>query len=110
MSRKRISKYEEKTLREKQIDFKRHLRAYLVVSLFLAALNAGTGGIVWAIWPILGWGCAVAIQGMGIYGPLKTHEDEDIEFSGPLPNIPDEPRKVPLREQENLRFDENDLV
>ena len=116
MSRKRKSKYEEKTLREKQVDFKRHLRTYLVMSVFFIAINIlGGSNHFWAIWPILGWGIGVAMQGLSLYGPLKDPEDmhpgkEDVEFSGPLPDIRDEPRKIPMRELDERGYSEDDLV
>jgi hypothetical protein len=75
MSR-RNRKYEEKTLREKQIDFRRHLRTYLVMSAFFVLLNLITiGSLGWAIWPILGWGIGVAMQALSLYGPLADPED-----------------------------------
>ena len=116
MSRKRKPKYEEKTLREKQIDFKRHLRTYLVMSVFFIALNMmGHGRITWAVWPILGWGIGVAMQALSLYGPLKDPDDvhpkeEDIEFSGPLPDIKEKQGKIPMKEYNDRGYSEEDLV
>jgi len=94
MARKRKPNYEQKTLREKKLDFRRHFRTYLVMSCFFIALNLfGGSNHAWAIWPILGWGIGVALQGLSLYGPLADPEDahpereiED-EFSGPLPDV-----------------------
>lgn len=124
MARKRKPKYEEKTFREKKLDFKRHFRTYLVMSLFFVGLNLfGGSHNFWAIWPILGWGIGVAMQGLSLYGPLADPEDahpndqgRDAEFSGPLPDISEEEvrrRKddMELRELETRRpYRDEDLV
>lgn len=126
MARKRKAKYQEKTLREKKTDFRRHFRTYLVMSVFFVALNLfGNSNNFWAIWPIMGWGIGVALQGLSLYGPLADPEDEhpdefsrggDAEFSGPLPDITDEEvrrRKdeMELRELEERRpYRDEDLV
>jgi len=50
MARKRRPKYEEKTLREKKLDFRRHFRTYLVMSFFFVALNLfGGSNNFWAM-------------------------------------------------------------
>lgn len=116
-------KYEEKPLRDKKIDFRRHLRTYLVMSGFFIALNImGGSDQFWAIWPILGWGIGVAMQGLSLYGPLADPEDihpkEENEFSGPLPEISDEEvrrrrkrDRIELRELEDNRpYRDEDLV
>ncbi len=120
--RKRKRKYEEKNLREKKLDFRRHFRTYLVMSIFFIALNIfGRSHNFWAIWPILGWGIGVAMQGLSLYGPLADPEDahpddKDAEFSGPLPDITDEEvrrRKdeMELRELDTRRpYRDEDLV
>lgn len=118
MARKKKPKYEEKSLREKQIDFKRHLRTYLVMSVFFVVLNIFTGGS-WAIWPIMGWGIGVAMQGLSLYGPLKDPEDihpgaermqeKDDQFSGPLPDIRERDR-MELKQLERRTYRDEDLV
>ncbi len=126
MARKRKPKYEEKTLREKKLDFRRHFRTYLVMSVFFVGLNLfGGSHNFWAIWPILGWGIGVAMQGLSLYGPLADPEDahpvgqhdgRDGEFSGPLPDITDEEirrhkDKMELRELDERRpYRDEDLV
>lgn len=118
MARKKKIRYEEKPLREKQIDFKRHLRTYLVMSVFFVLLSSFTGGN-WAIWPILGWGIGVAMQGLSLYGPLKdpddVHPEQETqtkpsnEFSGPLPDIRERDR-MELRQLEERPYRDEDLV
>lgn len=114
MARKQKVKYEEKSLRDKKIDFKRHLRTYLVMCVFFIVLNVVTGG-TWAIWPILGWGIGVAMQGLSLYGPLRDPDDvhpgaetmqQDNEFSGPLPDL----RERDLRPLERRSYRDEDLV
>ncbi|TXF91408.1 2TM domain-containing protein [Neolewinella aurantiaca] len=124
MARNRKTKYEEKTLREKKTDFRRHFRTYLVMSVFFVCLNFfGGSNHFWAIWPILGWGIGVAMQGLSLYGPLADPEDThpdgrdaSHEFSGPLPDITDEDvrrrkEELELRELETRRpYRDEDLV
>ena len=124
MARRSKKQYEQKSLREKKIDFRRHLRTYLVMSVFFFVLSGLTGG-GWWIWPVLGWGIGVAMQGLSLYGPLadpedthpteRTEEGRDAEFSGPLPDITDEEvrRHRDERELEKLRerrYRDEDLV
>lgn len=116
MARSKKVKYEEKTLREKKVDFKRHLRTYLVMSVFFVLLSTFTGG-GWAIWPIMGWGIGVAMQGLSLYGPLRDPDDahpdtitkEDSEFSGPLPDIRERER-MELKELDRRPYRDEDLV
>lgn len=87
------------------------------MSLFFVALNLMTSGNFWAIWPIMGWGIGVAMQGLSLYGPLKDPDDihptaaeEEAEFSGPLPDLRDRPQKVRLKELDERGYSEEDLV
>ena len=114
MSRHQQRSYNDKTLAEKQTDFKRHLRTYLVMSVFFVVLNLITSGSsFWAIWPILGWGIGVALQGMSLYGPLRDpdnvhpHEHERRE---PLPDLQERPEKMELKELETKPYRDEDLV
>jgi hypothetical protein len=112
--------YQAKTLREKKIDFNRHFRTYLVMSAFFVALNfftTGSGGF-WAIWPILGWGIGVAMQGMSLYGPLKDPEDvhpqsepdqNEQQFGTPMPDLR-ERDQMELRELDTRTYRDEDLV
>lgn len=119
MARPKKVKYEEKSLREKKIDFRRHLRTYLVMSVFFVLLSTFTGG-GWAVWPIMGWGIGVAMQGLSLYGPLRDPDDVhpnangtsstlDSEFSGPLPDIRERDR-MELKEPERRTYRDEDLV
>lgn len=56
--------------------FGRHLLTYLIVNAALVAMNLAGGGAFWAIWPILGWGLGLALQGARA---LPRPSDEDRE-------------------------------
>ena len=69
---------EGQTERDKQAkrksQFKSHLITYLAVSVFLVLLNlTTTTRHFWSIYPILGWGLGVAIDGASIYAKDKNH-------------------------------------
>lgn len=119
----------QKTVAEKKADFRSHLRTYLVMSVFFVLLNYfGGSRHFWAIWPIMGWGIGVALQGLSLYGPLadkhnpnagRTHQDTDDDFAGPLPDVvvtdEDLRRRREARELRELNEDtrpygEDDLV
>ncbi len=109
---KKSRAYEQKTLREKQIDFRRHLRTYLVMCGFFLLLNLITYvGILWAIWPILGWGIGITMQALSLYGPLADPEDvhpRESERGTPLPDLEE---RLELREMDARRpYRDEDLV
>lgn len=61
-----------------QRDFKRSLVAYVAVNAFLVVIWAvGDRGSFWPIWPIAGWGLALAFQAWNAYG-AKPISEEDI--------------------------------
>ena len=111
---RREKKYEEKSLAEKQVDFSRHLRTYLVMSMFFFILNFTTGGAWWWYWPVLGWGIGVLLQGLSLYGPLRDpdhiHPPEQRDKLEPLPDLKDAPRPLEMREIETKPYREDDLV
>ncbi len=56
-------------------DFKRSLIAYVLVNSFLVVIWAlGDGGAFWPIWPIAGWGLALALQAWNAYGAKPLSE------------------------------------
>lgn len=113
--RRQKTTYDQKTLREKKLDFRRHGRTYLVMCLFFIALNFVTfGGSFWAIWPIMGWGIGVTLQALSLYGPLADPEDvhprESVtdHSTTPLPDLEDD---LELRELDRQRtYRREDLV
>ena len=66
-----------KSLKAKR-DFVRSLVAYLVVNARLVVIWALTdaGGYFWPIWPILGWGIALVLQGWNAYLRKPISEDD----------------------------------
>lgn len=56
--------------RAAEVVFVRHAQVYVLVNAFLVVIWAVTdfGGYFWPIWPMLGWGLAVALQGAATYG------------------------------------------
>ncbi len=56
-------------------DFKRSLITYVLVNSFLVVIWAlGDGGSFWPIWPIAGWGLAIAFQAWNAYGAKPISE------------------------------------
>jgi hypothetical protein len=53
-----------------EVAFQAHAATWFLVNLFLIGVWAVTmfGGYFWPIWPIMGWGLAVAIHGWATYG------------------------------------------
>lgn len=58
---------------KKRKDFYNHLGTFVVISVFLLGLNLYTDPqTIWAVWPIGGWGIAVALQGVQVLIEDKT--------------------------------------
>jgi 2TM domain len=52
--------------------FFEHLTVYVVINLFLFAINMLTGShSLWFYWPLLGWGSAVVIHALVTFGPAS---------------------------------------
>ncbi len=60
--------------------FYHNLRAYVLVNLFLIAINLLTtpGGYFWPIWPILGWGLGLAFHAAATFFPNERQLDRRI--------------------------------
>jgi hypothetical protein len=62
---------------KKKRDFHTHVLIYVAVNAFLVVIWAVTsGGYFWPIFPILGWGIAVAANAWDVYGRKPISEDE----------------------------------
>jgi len=59
-------------------DFKTHVATYLIVNTMLVVIwaVAGGGGYFWPIWPILGWGIGLVLDGWRVYFQRPISEDE----------------------------------
>lgn len=46
-----------------------HLTVYIIVNLGLVFINLTTStGYLWFVWPLMGWGIAVVIHGLRVFG------------------------------------------
>ena len=124
-------KYKEARKRVKRKkDFYEHLTTYIIISVFLVALNMITSpGRYWFHWPVLGWGMAVLFNYLDVFGvpgigPMnKEWEDkaiqEELDKMGqegrpsnkalPSPKKTKERLELPQLEKRN-DWDEGDLV
>ena len=67
-----------RSLRKKR-DFRTHLLAYFLVNGLLIVIWAVTGaGFFWPLFPLAGWGIAVAFNAWDVYGRRPITE-EDIQ-------------------------------
>lgn len=53
---------------KKEKAFYGSLATYVVTMSMLAALNLFTGGYLWFIWPLFGWGIGIVSQAVGAFG------------------------------------------
>jgi uncharacterized membrane protein len=61
----------------KKRDFRTHVVAYVLVNAMLVAIWAITGAdFFWPVFPILGWGIAVAFNAWDVYGRKPLTEEE----------------------------------
>ncbi len=112
-------------------EFYRHLTTYIIFSVFFFLLNVATGGGVWFIYPVLGWGLGLAghyvnVFGMPGAGPGSDEwEERELEremrrLQGKSTESPPEPeadhdhlelRELERqREEQKRRYSEDDLV
>ena len=76
----RLSESDIKRLAETRVAFKQHLISFVVIIPALFILDYVTSGrILWAYWPLLGWGIGLAIHGFHAYGPFifSVENEED---------------------------------
>ncbi len=58
-------------------EFYGHLAVYLAVILFLLVINLLTSpGYLWVVWVALGWGIAVAIDALSVFGLKSSFAEE----------------------------------
>jgi hypothetical protein len=52
--------------------FYAHVAMYLLANAALAVLNVATlaknDGIIWFVWPLIGWGIALAVHALSVFG------------------------------------------
>ena len=62
---------------KKKRDFRTHLLTYVLVNALLVVIWAVTSaGFFWPVFPIMGWGIAVAFNAWDVYGRRPITEDE----------------------------------
>jgi len=60
---------------EAKFGFYKHLAVYLAVGILLVVINFLTSpGSFWVIWPVLGWGIAVVIHAVSVFGARRKKE------------------------------------
>jgi eukaryotic-like serine/threonine-protein kinase len=76
--------------------FKVHLTFYLLVNVFLIAIWAVIGGgYFWPIWPILGWGIAVAAHAAPVFAGIGSGSSRAVQQTeAPAPQQRDAPTSV----------------
>jgi hypothetical protein len=56
--------------------FYRHLTVYVLVNLLLLTINLLTSPhSLWFYWPLLGWGIAVALHALRVFGFSRSGQD-----------------------------------
>jgi len=108
---------------KKKNAFHKHLATYLAVCTFLVFINLfSSPGYFWAMWPILGWGISIVLQGISVYGVFSDRNreesmiqkemdkmDRERSSSDEYLDVPDDP--LELRELEKRsRWNDEDFV
>lgn len=63
---------------KKKRDFRSHIVAYVVINAMVIGIWAVTGGgFFWPVFPILGWGVGVILNGWDVY--TKQPSEQDIQ-------------------------------
>jgi hypothetical protein len=89
--------------------FYKSLSTYVVVNLFLIALNLITSRHnLWFVYPLLGWGLGLALQGIRTFGPGKESSDKD--GSRQLPEATEMPRVPEKRAESTAPWRDRDFV
>ena len=62
---------EEKKVRQNEklkIEFRIHIAVYFAVNILLAIINLTlTPEYLWVVWPVMGWGLGIIIQGINVH-------------------------------------------
>ena len=59
-------------------EFYGHLSVYVIVNLGLFLINMATSpGTIWFIWPLMGWGIAVALHALRVFVELPGSDWEE---------------------------------
>jgi hypothetical protein len=68
------------THRRVRVEFYNHLIAFIVVNALLVGINLATSSdYLWFIWPLMGWGAGLLINGLQVFFVNKDQvDDEDL--------------------------------
>jgi hypothetical protein len=66
-------------LRERRQMYKMHLALFVIINLFLFLMNIFTGGGIWFIYPLLGWGMGITAHTLMIRQTEGTMFDGEFE-------------------------------
>jgi hypothetical protein len=79
-----------------------HAAVYAAVMVLLVVINLVTSpGAIWFIWPLIGWGFAVALHGMRVFLLSDRNQivdaltERELRHSGAGKTAEDLPRKTP---------------
>lgn len=81
-----IYKIAKKRVSEKR-KFYSHLMTWVIMSVFFILLNLFTSDIFWAIFPILGWGVAVAFHAIRVFSFTYGDDWEQREIEKEIAKI-----------------------
>ena len=71
---------------EAKLGFYKHLAVYLPVGVLLLPINfLNSPNSFWAIWPLMGWGIAVVIHAVSVFGARRKDEIIDRMTEKELP-------------------------
>ena len=88
MSASEDAAYERAVKRVKDYrDFYSHVIVYVIVNVVLVVIDVRDGdkgdisflGLNWAFWPLLGWGIAVVLQGLQLFGFGSRWEERKLK-------------------------------
>lgn len=57
-------------------DFFQHLASYAVVNLFLCWIDSRDGHLTWFLWPLFGWGIAIALHAAAVLFPGEDNQKD----------------------------------
>jgi hypothetical protein len=63
-------------IRARRRAFINHLIPFILVNAMLAAINLSTGGPLWFIWPIFGWGIGLVFHAQAAFTPDRRKLEE----------------------------------
>jgi hypothetical protein len=115
----------KKTKQKSEEEFKQHLGAFIIISLFLFLLNMFTSPSTWWFkYPVLGWSVGVAFHYLDVFGfpgmgkqtkhtDMEGESDQPVNIAGELPSAEDktgEEDTLILKQKVHKKWKDEDLV